>query len=184
MAPDDQVKASASAAARRRGNNFYKTRNFERGMHACRCSQDALSLITDWLPLPAIEAYQQAAVLSPTDPAPLSNLSAVSFETGRYLDAINFIKQALDLSESVSDQEPKKQKLYARLVKSLLLTNSSQEAEAVLPRLHDTFSAEGFSKETLQTNAGQMKELQTFVADTSRLRSQILDRLPRYKPYM
>lgn len=131
-----------------------------------------------------MEAYREAASLTPSDPAPLSNLSAVSFETGRYSDAVKFITQALELSWSASDHEQKKQKLYARLIKSLLYTNDSGEASKVLSYLKDTHSAEGLSKAALQTNIAETMDFQASATQPSRLRSQILDRLPRYRPYM
>lgn len=130
-----------------------------------------------------IEAYKEAASLAPEDPSPLSNMSAVSFETGRYTDAVDVIKKALELSESEPDDQTKKQKLYARLIKSLLFTNS-EEAEKLLSNLSDKFSAEGVSKKVLQVNFAEMNDLHTSVEDVSRLRSQLFDRLSRYKPYM
>lgn len=120
--------------------------------------------------------------MAPRDSAPISNLSAVSFETGRYLDAVNFIRQALELSESDSDQEPKRQKLYARLIKSLMYTNKIEEAQKVLSYLTDTYTSEGFSKDILRTNIAAILDLQASATDTSQLRLQILDRLPLYKP--
>lgn len=81
----EDKESAASTAARQRGNEPYKNKDFER----------------------AIEAYQEAASLAPNDPAPLSNLSAVCFETGRYADAANFIRQALDLSQAEPDQSPR-----------------------------------------------------------------------------
>lgn len=130
----------------------------------------------------AIEAYQEAASLAPEDPAPLSNLSAVSFEMGRYSDAVGYIRKALSLSASEPDDGPKKQRLYARMIKCLLYTHEVGEAERAFEHLHKSLSVAGVSTETLRTTIEEVKALWDSASQESPLRSQVFDRLPRYKP--
>lgn len=64
----------------------------------------------------------------------------------------------------------------------MLYTNSLDDAASTLQRLNDTYAAEGLSKQALQTNLADMKHLWADVTDSSRLRAQILDHLPRFRP--
>ncbi|EGG07380.1 uncharacterized protein MELLADRAFT_85814 [Melampsora larici-populina 98AG31] len=82
--------------ARLRGNAFYKAYQFSN----------------------AIKAYKVAAALTPSDPAPLSNLSAVTFETGDYEKSVQFSTDALALLAEEPDDDPRKQKLLTRLTKA------------------------------------------------------------------
>ncbi|EGG03340.1 uncharacterized protein MELLADRAFT_65695 [Melampsora larici-populina 98AG31] len=82
--------------ARLRGNAFYKALQFNK----------------------AIVAYKVAAALVPSDPTPLSNLSAATFELGDYEKSIQFSNQALALLEKEADTDPRKQKLIIRLSKA------------------------------------------------------------------
>ncbi|EGG07424.1 uncharacterized protein MELLADRAFT_85823 [Melampsora larici-populina 98AG31] len=82
--------------ARQRGNAFYK---------ACQLSK-------------AIVAYKLAATLVPSDPTPLSNLSAAAFETGDYAKSVQYSTEALALLEQDPDDDPRKHKLLTRLTKA------------------------------------------------------------------
>ncbi|EGG03113.1 uncharacterized protein MELLADRAFT_65872 [Melampsora larici-populina 98AG31] len=82
--------------ARQRGNELYK---------ACKIHD-------------AIEAYKVASALLPSDPTPLSNLSAATFEAGDYETSIQYSTKALALLEQEADDDPRKQKLLTRLSKA------------------------------------------------------------------
>lgn len=66
----------------------------------------------------AIEAYKLAASFVPSDPAPLSNLSAASFEVGDYENCARYSTEALALLEETTNDDPRKQKLLTRLTKA------------------------------------------------------------------
>ncbi|EGG03114.1 uncharacterized protein MELLADRAFT_117429 [Melampsora larici-populina 98AG31] len=66
----------------------------------------------------AIKAYKLAATFDSSDPAPLSNLSAATFETGEYEKSIQYSTEALALLEQEADDDPRKQKLLTRLTKA------------------------------------------------------------------
>ncbi|KUI63016.1 TPR repeat-containing protein associated with Hsp90 [Cytospora mali] len=156
---------SASAAARERGNGFYKMGNFNE----------------------AIKAYKEAASLAPEDPAPLSNMSAVRFEMGQYTTAVEHAEQALQLLESEPDNAPKKQKLHARIAKSILYSldfNKADLAKTVVARLTDSGSIEGISVDAMLTTMTEVQELWTSIPQKPQLRTQVLDRLPRYKSHL
>lgn len=125
--------------------------------------------------------------MAPGDFAPLSNMSAVRFEMGMYTNAVEYAEQALQLLESEPDEIPKKQKLYARMVKSLLYSldfGKAELAETTIARLNDSYSAEGTSVEALQTTMTEVKGLWTSMPQKPQLRAQVLDRLPRYKSHL
>lgn len=79
-----------------------------------------MTILTNSTRRAAIEAYKEAAFLAPEDYAPLSNMSAVHFEMGQYNQAVEYAEEALQLLRSEPDDGPKKQKLHARIAKSLL----------------------------------------------------------------
>ncbi|ROV89746.1 hypothetical protein VSDG_08634 [Cytospora chrysosperma] len=157
--------SAASIAARERGNSFYRAGNFN----------------------DAINAYKEAASLAPEDYAPLSNMSAVRFEMGRYPDAVEYAEKALQLLKSEPDDVPKKQKLYARIAKSLLYSldfGKAELAKTAISRLDNSYSAEGTSVEALQSTIAGVKALWTSVPQEAQLRALVLDRLPRYKAHL
>lgn len=64
----------------------------------------------------------------------------------------------------------------------MLYTNKFDHAPSALQHLNDTYAAEGLSKQALRTNLADVKHLWADVTNSSRLRAQIFDRLPRFKP--
>ncbi|ROW07056.1 hypothetical protein VPNG_06673 [Cytospora leucostoma] len=155
MASNDHL--AASAAARERGNGFYKSGQFNEGL--------------------------QGGCFS----APLSNLSAVRFEMGLYTDAVRFAEQALQLLQSEPDDSPKKQKLYARITKSLLYSlefGQAELAKTAIAQLDDSYSAEGITTEALRTTIAEVQALWTSAPRKPDLREQVLNRLPRYKAHL
>ncbi|KAK7741805.1 hypothetical protein SLS53_004869 [Cytospora paraplurivora] len=114
-------------------------------------------------------------------------MSAVHFEMGRYTDAVRFAKQALQLLQSEPDDSPKKQKLYARITKSLLYSlefGKAELAKTAIARLDDSYSAEGITTEALRTTIAEFQALWTSAPRKPHLREQVLDRLPRYKAHL
>lgn len=65
----------------------------------------------------AIEAYKRASTLAPSDPTPLSNLSAATFEAGDYEKSLKYSTEAMALLKDEADDDPRKQKLRVRLTK-------------------------------------------------------------------
>ncbi|OBW64251.1 MAG: hypothetical protein AUREO_056830 [Aureobasidium pullulans] len=90
-----------STQARNRGNDLYRKGLFD----------------------DATKAYFEALSLTPNDPAPLSNLSAVQFELGNYSGSEVYAEKALKLLEDEEDTNVKKQKLFVRLAKAKILTS-------------------------------------------------------------
>ncbi|KAH0285944.1 hypothetical protein KCU62_g7193, partial [Aureobasidium sp. EXF-3399] len=88
-----------STEARNRGSDLYRKRLFDE----------------------ATKAYFEALSLTPNDPAPLSNLSAVQFELGGYPGSIKYAEKALQLLNNEADSNPKKQKLFSRLARAQAL---------------------------------------------------------------
>jgi Flp pilus assembly protein TadD len=67
----------------------------------------------------ALLFYKKASDLSPTEPAPWSNISAAYFELGDYVQAISACDTALALLASTdTDSDAAKQKLVTRKAKS------------------------------------------------------------------
>ncbi|KAF9878329.1 putative tetratricopeptide [Colletotrichum karsti] len=143
-----------SAAARERGNDFYRKGNFAE----------------------AEKAYNEAASLAPEDPAPWSNISAIKFEQGDYSASLKNIEKALSLTASESDDEPKKQKLYTRMVKCHLHSNSLDSAEDAVKYL-----SRDAPSDSLRASLEGMKKLLESAPDEDKLRKQTLDRVTRYK---
>ncbi|KAI1471970.1 uncharacterized protein F4812DRAFT_456073 [Daldinia caldariorum] len=77
----------------------------------------------------------KAATLAPSDPSPLSNLSAVSFETCKYTECIDFSTKALSILQTGPENNTLKQKLLFRQVKAHLHQSSLDDAENVLNQL-------------------------------------------------
>lgn len=132
--------------------------------------------------------------LAPTDPAPVSNLSAVMFEWGRYVEAGRRAQEAIALTDKAStsqedaglsvgsltlqeDSSPFKQKLYLRLAKCFLHRLQLSEARDAIARCEDSPAKEAV-EEAIKVN----EELESVASDVKKVRTLIFDRLPRYKP--
>ncbi|KAK2613339.1 hypothetical protein N8I77_000257 [Diaporthe amygdali] len=124
--------------------------------------------------LEAIKCYEEAASLSPEDPAPSSNLSAAKFEIGKYLEAADHAQKALSLS---ADESPSRNKLNLRLARCHLYGLQTQKARAALDNCGD-FPGKGSIVESLAV----IDNVKRTGTDPQRLRRDVLDRLPRYKP--
>ncbi|KAI1388457.1 uncharacterized protein F4822DRAFT_429081 [Hypoxylon trugodes] len=83
----------------------------------------------------AVKAYEAAAKLAPSDPSPLSNLSAVYFETGKYAECIKFAAKALSLNKTDAKTEKMREKLLVRQAKANLYLSNIPEAEKLLDQL-------------------------------------------------
>ncbi|KFA81574.1 hypothetical protein S40288_11307 [Stachybotrys chartarum IBT 40288] len=150
------VPSEESAAARARGNEFYKIGKLAE----------------------AEKAYKEAASLAPEDPLPLSNLSAVFFERGQYGEAATLVQRAVALSPAEGDEE-KKQKMYARMAKCHLHTFNHQAAKEAAENISDQDV-----REPLLAAAAHMKTFRENQIDDKSHRSLVMDRLRRYKPYL
>ncbi|KAK4501165.1 hypothetical protein PRZ48_006971 [Zasmidium cellare] len=150
MAVDDAADAD-SASLRTQGNDLYKAGKFEE----------------------AIPLYQESAELAPSDPAPLSNLSAAYFELGNYEASVIASDQALALLED----QAKKQKVAARKLKSLVYSLNYQSATESL----DAVQA-GDEKEKINQAVQNAIKSQASVQDWVQLRIRLVNELPRCKP--
>ncbi|KAM0738037.1 hypothetical protein ACQRIT_007513 [Beauveria bassiana] len=151
--------ADTAEKARASGNEFYKP-----GQLAKALSE---------------KAYQLAASLAPQDPAPVSNLSAVKYETGDYKGSITYIKQALALSAAGTNDAAKIDKLNARLAKCFLhLRDFSSARDALLAISNQDLRIE------LSESLESALKLQAAVTDECALRKQILNHVPRFKSWL
>lgn len=123
---------------------------------------------------PAQLCYVKAASLAPTDPSPVSNLSAVLFELGRYQEAAEVARTALSLTEESS---PGREKLYLRSAKCFLHCLQPREAQEALDRC-----GQGPVRECLEQAVKTMEELRGLYPDTKVLRKRVLGLMPRYRP--
>ncbi|KAM3512042.1 hypothetical protein MY11210_004302 [Beauveria gryllotalpidicola] len=149
--------ADTAEKARASGNEFYKAGQLAK----------------------AEKAYQLAASLAPQDPAPVSNLSAVKYETGDYKSSITYIKQALALYAAGTKDAGKNDKLNARLAKCFLHLRD-------LSSVNDALAA--ISNQDIRVELSESLEsalkLQAAVPDEYTLRRQIFDHVPRYKSWL
>ncbi|KAM3430865.1 hypothetical protein MY4824_007438 [Beauveria thailandica] len=147
----------AAEKARASGNEFYKAGQLAK----------------------AEKAYQLAASLAPQDAAPVSNLSAVKYETGDYDSCITYIKQALALSAAGTNDAGRNDTLNARLAKCLLhLRDFSSAKDALLAIGNQDLRVE------LSESLKSALKLQAAVPDECTLRRQILNHVPRYKSWL
>lgn len=123
----------------------------------------------------AAEAYNKAAALAPSDPLPLSNLSAVKFEMGDYSGAVETANKALGLTEDVA----MKDKLSARLAKCHAYLQDIKSASSFMSAVeNDQLKAD------LRGLAGPVESKLALGQNEAAYRKQILDQLSRYKPYL
>ncbi|THX57750.1 hypothetical protein D6D11_03085 [Aureobasidium pullulans] len=137
-----------STQARNRGNDLYRKGLFD----------------------DATKAYFEALSLTPNDPAPLSNLSAVQFELGNYSGSEVYAEKALKLLEDEEDTNVKKQKLFVRLAKAKILT--SKDAALVATKVDSSVEKDKILK-SMAMNIASKK---------SSSWSKILDELSIYRP--
>jgi len=113
--------------------------------------------------------------LTPEDPAPISNLSAVKFEMGQYEEAAALAVKALSLSK---DSAPdRKDRLLSRLSKSYLHANNAHEALSAAERM-----TEGKDREVLLADVRLMLDSEPQQLNKVTLRKNIVGTLPRYRP--
>lgn len=122
----------------------------------------------------AEQAYLEAMNLEPENPAPVSNMSAVRFEMGKYADAAEFAAKALALS---ADQPGSmKDRLKVRLAKSYLYALDIETADKVAGELGNEHGAlVDAIRDTarLQTSNDMMPSPDSWMC--------LFDRIPRYK---
>ncbi|KAK8122631.1 hypothetical protein PG984_011301 [Apiospora sp. TS-2023a] len=154
MASEAPDTAQAALAARERGNAFYKSGDL----------------------IQAESAYNQAIRLAPTDPRPLSNVSAVKFEMGNYMGAAIFCEKVLKLLQNDPDPDLE-QKVRLRMGKAYMLARRpAQAAKAVATNVDD-----GDDKRQIERTIRAVEASDALFSDTTSLRGQLLDNLSRFK---
>ncbi|KAI0131137.1 hypothetical protein F4814DRAFT_457043 [Daldinia grandis] len=143
-----------SAKARERGNVLYRKSQFSK----------------------ASKEYQKAATLAPSDPSPLSNLSAISFETGKYAECIDFVEKSLNLLTTNPGCDTLKPKLLARQAKAYIHLSSLNNAEDALGQLKP-----GKEVDDLRDSIKELRKFEKFSPQQELLR-EMLVQLPRLKP--
>ena len=133
----------------------------------------------------AIKYYRKASEASPSDPTPLSNLTAALYETGQYEQCILDTETALRLAASKENVDlPLVNKLKARLCKTYITLNDLHKAIEVVKDekdlTQDTLSLgraarNGITFQTLASNSDK--------ASIEHLK-KIVDVLPRFKPQL
>ncbi|KAH6685757.1 hypothetical protein F5X68DRAFT_240974 [Plectosphaerella plurivora] len=146
MAPSEPV--GDSAAARQRGNDFYRKGQFAQ----------------------AEKAYTEAARLASEDPAPWSNMSAIKFELGDWSVALANLDKALALSSDEPDDGPKKQKLYTRMAKCHFHALSLDKAAAAAQHLGDDDASK-----SLRLAITDAQKLWSALPDEAAFRKQVFD---------
>lgn len=161
--------------ARQQGNEFYKAGQINAGESEAILwfGKEAHTEVI------AIKAYNTAVALAPSDPTPLSNLSAASFEAGDYAKCIEFGTKALDILEGEADDDTRKQKLFVRLAKAHLHLFQSDKAEPLLAKL----TAAGPEPEALRDASKRMTLVRSEVT-SKKVLQETLFQLPRYKPHL
>lgn len=155
MAVSVDDKQTNAVQARERGNALYKQGKLDE----------------------AEIAYKEASSLAPDDPSPVSNLSAVKFETGRFEQAAELAAKALSLSEDAA--QDRKDRLLIRLAKSYLHAGKFSDSLAAAKRM-----AEGKERDSLIVDLNLLLGLERQSADASSARKNIATRLPRYRPVL
>ncbi|KAI2783149.1 hypothetical protein F4815DRAFT_381571 [Daldinia loculata] len=143
-----------AAEARERGNDLYREGRFSE----------------------ASKEYQKAATLAPSDPSPLSNLSAVSFEIGRYAECVDFAAKALGLLKAGPGHDTLEQKLLVRQAKAYLHLSSLDDAEDVSNKLEP-----GKEANDLRNSIKESRRFDKLSSQRGLLREMVLQ-LPRLKP--
>ncbi|KAK5692669.1 hypothetical protein LTR97_010982 [Elasticomyces elasticus] len=123
----------------------------------------------------ALTKYKHAAELAPSEAAPLSNLSAVYFELGRYDESYAAGTSALRLL--ADDNESARQKLYLRRAKSSIHVLKFRQAKEDVTRL-----ASSNDKTALEACIRVSESSRARVPDAKAAHKKIILELPRYKP--
>lgn len=117
--------------------------------------------------------------MSPTESAPLSNISAAYFELGDYAQAISACDTALALlSPTDTNCEAAKQKLLTRKTKSCYFAGHYEDAGAVITAAPSTAAEFETPSQGVQSYTNAAKH----VDDLMKARYEIVVNLPRYKP--
>ncbi|KAI0475735.1 hypothetical protein GGR56DRAFT_433033 [Xylariaceae sp. FL0804] len=153
----DISRPTQSALARERGNKFYRK-----------------GLLNQ-----AIIAYKVAVELDPSDYSPLFNLSAASFEAGKYAESVAFGDQARGrLLDDDTPNEAKLQKLLVRMAKSNILLLDLDTARKSIEGIRP-----GKERTGLVLALENAEAAHSSASDPRAAGKAILD-LPRYKPHM
>ncbi|KAI0842144.1 hypothetical protein F5Y06DRAFT_284960 [Hypoxylon sp. FL0890] len=124
----------------------------------------------------AEQVYSQGARFAPQDIRFPANLSSVEFEMGNYVKAASYIERALSLVDTQSDFTMVQQ-LHVRLVKAYLLTHRFNEARAAISNI----TAEQ-DRRLLERSLQGLETATSLYRNKKTLQSQIIERLPRYRP--
>jgi tetratricopeptide (TPR) repeat protein len=124
----------------------------------------------------AIQAYQEAAKLSPDNALPQSNLSAAYYETGKYAQCIAAATAALKLLGG--DSTPLHVKLRCRLCYAYLHLQDPDSAAEMLK----TVNKHAAEYTMLSRSIEQMRAAQGTTQAPAELRSKILAEIPSCKP--
>ncbi|KAF2809756.1 uncharacterized protein BDZ99DRAFT_499050 [Mytilinidion resinicola] len=109
MASEDNALRAASL--RDEGNGFYKAGNM----------------------VQAVKSYSEATTLAPDDAKPLSNLSAASFEMGKYADAVKYAESAL--RKLPGDEFALRRRCRLRILKAHIHTKRHNLASGTMRQL-------------------------------------------------
>ncbi|XXG97554.1 hypothetical protein Hte_003859 [Hypoxylon texense] len=124
----------------------------------------------------AVKAYNKAVDLAPGDPTPLSNLSAVNFEAGKYAECVDFTDKALGLLKPDPETDTIRHRLLVRQAKAFLYQSSLDKAEKLLDHVKP-----GRDHESLRSSLSGLKEFDAFSSQPKLLRESLLQ-LPRLRP--
>ncbi|KAI1412419.1 hypothetical protein F5Y13DRAFT_200068 [Hypoxylon sp. FL1857] len=124
----------------------------------------------------AVKAYEKAANLMPSDPSPLSLLSAVTFEAGKYSECVDFTTKAVRLLKDDPATATARKSLLIKQAKVYLHLSKLEEAEKLLDQLNPSKE-----REDLSSLVKESKEFGTSPLQSASLREAILQ-LPRFKP--
>ncbi|KAI1099740.1 hypothetical protein F4804DRAFT_73173 [Jackrogersella minutella] len=147
--------AEKAEKVRKQGNELYRNKKFSE----------------------ATKAYEEAANLATSDHTPLSNLSIVYFEVGKYSHCVHFARKALSFLDANNPETSiARTKLLARQAKAYVHLSRLGEAEKLLDQLDP-------SKETdeLRDLIQAMRAFGISSQQPALLREMILQ-LPRLKP--
>lgn len=98
---------------------------------------------------------------------------------GDYRGAIDHVKTALSLNAAEGGDIAARDKLYVRLAKCFLHLLDFGAAGAAISDLGN-----GVARTELQESIESLKALWAETPDESALRKQVLDNVPRYRPYL
>ncbi|KAF2423074.1 hypothetical protein EJ08DRAFT_701344 [Tothia fuscella] len=126
----------------------------------------------------AKNAYLKCMKLDPSDPSPVSNISAVRFEMGDYTRSIKYANDALGLLkvQANSENDKKISRLEQRIAKSSIFRKTSfgDQLESLVLKDPDEFHA----------TSKLLSESNKIYSEGGReaLSQVVLERIPRYRP--